>query len=92
MNTCSESLKILTFPYAKCLTAEDYSTRKMVCLKMHKKLCKNSASGFLGMCYDKRAMNFVENVHFRISLRETLKMPRRDAVWRRRKFANRCAP
>ena len=39
---------------------------------MHKKLCKISATPFSFLCYHNAKDDFNENVHFRISLRETL--------------------
>jgi len=37
-------------------------------------------------------VNFIENVHFRISLREMQKMPRRDAKKWQKKFVSHCVP
>ena len=59
---------------------------------MHKKLCKNSATLFFFLCYHTSKAVFSVNVHFRISLREMPKMPRRDAKKQQKKFASHYVP
>ncbi len=58
------------------------------------KLLSDEKSGrnFLLVIRESWIVSFGENVHFRISLREMPKMPRRDAKKRRKKFASHCVP
>jgi len=56
---------------------------------MHKNLCKISASPFSILCYHICAVIFSDNVHFRISLRETLLFADSYAFSRRKYFASR---
>ena len=60
------------FLFSKFPHRRYYITSIFFRLKMPKKMCKNSATHFFFLCYHISKVNFNDNVHFRISLRETL--------------------
>ena len=65
------------------LTAKDYNTSKSICHGMPKK-CAKIGHAIFGEVLRYVKANLVENVHFRISLRETLEIPRHDAINRQK--------